>query len=424
MLLFKKNLNVENMESIEGIGAETEDIKINIDGEIIRFKEKVYIHKNRYYLSLSELISLKGGVLSEKSNSIKFILDNDIVSIKLSKGSWINKNKAAKKSFGTMKKPLFKENNSIYISLIDFTNILDLKTRWNSEEKTIKIYRDIDHVDVNSYARVGGQKGILRLEDIAIGGSGTEYDSNYLECTRYMGAYLGKKSVPYHVAWIPRYIDKQKNVDGDPSKENKFTFAEMIYTLDYLSFRSGVIGLHGYTHQREDEESGIGCEFGKDYPSVEELKERVEKAIKIAEYLDIKVEFFEAPHYVITLEQNKMLQKYFKYILNNYNCEEHLSNQIDIIKANDYKEAYYIPTPLYYVDDTTGDNMVRVIKNMDSHVFAGLFYHPIVEHTLMDFKEGENGYPLIEYKAESTMKKVIDALEGRGIHMLSVNEIG
>ena len=54
------------------------------------------------------------------------------------------------------------------------------------------------------------QKGLIRLEDVAIGGSGSEYDSNYLECTRYMGAFLGKRGVPYHVAWIPRYIDNKK----------------------------------------------------------------------------------------------------------------------------------------------------------------------------------------------------------------------
>ena len=49
--------------------------------------------------------------------------------------------------------------------------------------------------------------------------------------------------------------------------------------------------------------------------------------------------------------------------------------------------------------------MVKVIENMDNFIFAGLFYHPIVEHTLVEFKEDERGYPIMEYKFESTLKK-------------------
>lgn len=418
MFWFNKKLILEHIDTIN---PKEDNILINFEGNTLKLKNKIYICRNRYYIPFSEIISLNGGVIKEKGCNIKFNFQDEEFNLNTSNNTWINKK--FKREVNKLKKPLLKDGETIYISLVDFGNILNLKSRWNSENKSIKLYKDVDHKDVVPYVRNSKQKGLLRLEDVAIGGSGTEYDSNYLECTRYMGAFLGKRGVPYHIAWIPRYIDSKKNIDGDPSKKNSFPLAELIYTLDYLSFRRGIIGLHGYTHQRGDEESGIGNEFGADYPSIDELKERIEKALDIAKYLDIKIEFFEAPHYVITFEQNKVLQNYFKYIINNYKSEEHLSNQIDIVKANDYKEAYYIPTPLYYVDDRTGDNMVRVIENMDNFIFAGLFYHPIVEHTLVEFKEKEDGYPVMEYKFESTLKKVIKALEGRGVNMIEVSEI-
>lgn len=418
MFWFNKKLI---LEKIDTINPEEDNILINFEGNTLKLKNKIYIDRNRYYIPFNEIISLNGGSIEKKGCYIKVDFQEDKFILNTANNTWINKK--LKKNTNKLKKPLLKDGENVYISLVDFGNIFNLKSRWNSENKCIKLYKDIDHEEVTPYVRHSKQKGLIRLEDVAIGGSGSEYDSNYLECTRYMGAFLGKRGVPYHVAWIPRYIDNKKNIDSDPSKENSFSLAELIYTLDYLSFRRGIIGLHGYTHQRGDEESGIGNEFGAEYPSVDELKERIEKALDIAKYLDIKIEFFEAPHYVITFEQNKILQNYFKYILNNYKSEEHLSNQINIVKANDYKEAYYIPTPLYYVDDRTGDNMVKVIENMDNFIFAGLFYHPIVEHTLVEFKEDERGYPIMEYKFESTLKKVIKALEGRGVNMIEVSEI-
>lgn len=421
MFLFNNKIKIKDIGNGEGT---IDNIKINLEGNLLNLKKDRYIERNRYYIPLKEIASLSNGTFKRGINSVKFKIEKEKIIINISKNSWFKINIKTKEAHsGFLKKDLRVDNGEIYISLIDFSNILDLKSRWCSKEKLIKLHKDRDHEEVSEYIKKTSQKGILRLEDVSIGGSGKEYDSNYLECTRYIGAFLGARKVPYHVAWIPRYIDKKNNIDGDPSKEDKFTLAELVYTLDYLASRKGIIGLHGYTHQRDEEESGIGNEFGAEFPSVEELRDRIEKALKIAEYLDITVQFFEAPHYVITNEQNKELQKYFKYILNNYNCEEHLSNQFEIIKAKDHKESYYIPTPLYYVDDRIGDNMINVIKNMDEHIFAGLFYHPIVEHTLVDFKEGENGYSLMEYKIESTIKRVIEALEERGIDMIAVGDI-
>lgn len=79
------------------------------------------------------------------------------------------------------------------MSLIDFANMFDLKSRWNSKDKLIKLYNNKDMLDVKPYKGKGPQKGIIRFEDVASTGAGTEYDSQYLETIRVMGRYLGKK---------------------------------------------------------------------------------------------------------------------------------------------------------------------------------------------------------------------------------------
>ncbi len=51
---------------------------------------------------------------------------------------------------------------------------------------------------------------------------------------------------------------------------------------------------------------------------MEDLNTRVDKALQIAKDLDIKINFFEAPHYTINKAQNEALEKNFKYIFNDY----------------------------------------------------------------------------------------------------------
>ena len=235
-----------------------------------------------------------------------------------------------------------------------------------------------------------------------------------------MGRYLGKKNVPYHIAWIPRYIDPEKKIDNDPSKENNFANAELIYTLDFVSSHKGEIGLHGYTHQIGNTISGHGFEFGKYNPSVEDLKTRVDKALQIAKDLNIKINFFEAPHYTISKEQNEALEKNFKYIFNDYDENNHQSKPI---KSPTGSGSYYVPTPLYYIEGGKENDMLNKIKNMSNTTFAGMFYHPFLEAKLIDFKDGQDGYPEDNYKKTSIIQKVIDEFEKRNVSIISIEQV-
>lgn len=52
---------------------------------------------------------------------------------------------------------------------------------------------------------------------------------------------------------MPRYIDPSQNIDNSLADNMNMYNADFIYTLDYFTFRRGLIGLHGYTHQNGNE---------------------------------------------------------------------------------------------------------------------------------------------------------------------------
>ncbi|MGL5616975.1 MAG: DUF2334 domain-containing protein [Sarcina sp.] len=400
----------------ELLDIKTDDVKLKINGEIKALKNPIYISENRYYIPLTEIVKSNDGEIKKTKDSFKVkFLDKEVI---INKKSWIIEGKEEK-----LKKEFMNHKKNIYISLIDFTNIFDLDTRWDYENKTIICYKDNKNSNIKTYSGGGNIEGAIRFEDVTVDGTFNKKSSEYLECLRRMGKRLGDREIPYYVAWIPRYVNPKRNIDIDPTKVDSLPLAELIYSLDYLTFNKGYIGLHGYTHQIGDEISGVGSEFGNEYPSVEELNSRVKKALKIAEYLDIDISFFEAPHYLITLKQNQELEKNFKYIFNNYNCEVSLNNQSKIIKSPEGNESFYIPTPLYYVADGTGTEMVRKIERLSKDSFAGLFYHPFIELNLVEFTEDSKGNPEMIYKNKSILDKIINSLEKRNVKLIDFNDI-
>ena len=393
-----------------------DEIKINLNGKVQNLSFPIYLDKNRYLIPLNEIVNLNKGNLNIKEDLISLSLLNKNIDINFKNASWKDSNKEEI----PFKIPPIIKGNAVYVSLIDFSNMFDLKSRWIYKDKLIKLYTNKDMTDITPYKGKGTQKGIIRFEDVASSGTGTLEDSNYLESIRVMARYLGKKNVPYHVSWIPRYINPEKNIDNDPSKENNFANAELLYTLDYTSFNKGEIGLHGYTHQINNTISGHGFEFGKYNPSVEDLNNRVSKALAIAKYLNVDIKFFEAPHYTINKAQNEALEKNFKYIFNDY---DETKAQKKPIKSPTGSGSYYVPTPLYYIEGGKENIMINKIGKMSKNTFAGMFYHPFLETSLLEFKDGENGYPEDIYKKPSIIQKIVDEFEKKNVSLISIEEV-
>ncbi|MDR5588241.1 DUF2334 domain-containing protein [Clostridium aquiflavi] len=436
--LFKKGYELSNdYSTFKDFDMNKDEAKLKIDGKNLNFTLPIYLDKNRYYLPLNEIAyNLNGkGLKNEDILSLKI---NDLIySINLSNNTVKCPNKEFK-----LKKDLLNSENIYYICFSDFSNMLDLYTRWDKDNKIINCkinsseniknannevnnnnndnskntsdYTDIDNENT--------QIGLIRFEDICL--TSQSYDKNYFENLRVIGTYMNEKNIPYHIAWIPRYKNPNFKIDNNPLTKNNFEIAEMVYTLDYLKNNNAVIGLHGYTHQFGHHESAAGFEFGKFEPSPVVFREKIEKAIETASYLDIPINFFEVPHYEITQEQNKIAEEYFKILY--YPFNDYGVDNADLTKPqlSPYNNAsLYISTPLDYIAEGKEDLCLDRIKNADTSNMGSVFFHPSLENNFITLSEDSNGCPCFSYDDNSILKRLVTILEEKGFKMTKVTEL-
>ncbi|MBE6051652.1 MAG: DUF2334 domain-containing protein [Clostridium sp.] len=394
-----------------------ETLNINIDGSKLELTTPIYLEKNRYYLCLNELVDKLNGTLSNEDDILTISINNTTFTIDTNNNSISSSNKTT-----SLRQELKIQKPFYYIGFSDFAEGLNMYTSWNTDTKTIFCKTNgNDIANLQPYKPSIEQVGYLRLEDIDL--TTMPYDKEYLEKIRIIGNYLDKKQVPYHIAWIPRFVSPKNNIDVDPMSQNNFQNAEMVYTLDYFIQHSGLIGLHGYTHQFGNDESAIGCEFGPKAPSTNNFKEKIEKAIETAKYLNIPIDFFEAPHYEITAEQNKLAGNYFKILY--YPFKDKGQSAIDYTKpqVNPYNnKSYFISTALDYIHGNNIDGSINKIKHANKKNMGSLFYHPRLDFNFIKLSN-EGGIPSYTYDDNSTLKKAINALESVGFKMSKVTDI-
>jgi len=212
---------------------------------------------------------------------------------------------------------------------------------------------------------------------------------------------------------VPRYIDKAKGIDNDPSKTYNIYNADFIFTMDYLINKNGFIGIHGYTHQFKDSVSIDGVEFSEKYNIDEKnINQRLQLAIKCALDLDFKYTFFETPHYEATDFQHKIMEQYFKYIYEpNMNSKGRHS-------------SIYVPTPLNYVDGK-GDlnNMLRKIGNLRHNELGSFFYHPNIEFEYIKLDGNNDEYPAYKYDENSVLHQIFKVFDQKGYKFISILDL-
>lgn len=397
---------------------EKDNVTLYIDGVNIDFKLPVYIDKNRYYFSISDIVNSLGGKINK--------VDEDILKVTLKDKSYTINNRSntidtIKGENIPLKKQLINSNNFYFISFTDLSSMLNMNSYWNRDTKTILCKTNDSYFNnISKYTSKINTIGLIRLEDIT--SSLEDYDKDYFNKLRVMANYLHSKSVPYHIAWIPRSVDPIKNYDLDPLAQNSFILSEMIYSLDYFTSHSGVIGLHGYTHQSNKEISGVGTEFGSSHPSVERFNDRISKAVTTANELDIKIDFFEAPHYAITKDQNIAAEKMFKYLFYPFNDKGISFRDNTKPQLSPYNgTSYYYTTPLDYAP---GDNpylLLNNIRNSNTKNMGNLFYHPRLEFSYINYNLTDN-IPNFSYSEDAFMKKIINELENKGYNMIKITE--
>ncbi|MCR1934826.1 DUF2334 domain-containing protein [Clostridium tepidum] len=413
----KKNeqkIKEERYSNFSPLNLSKADIKLKYKGKILNLKLPIYMDKNRYYIPVNNVLDEFG---------IDYIVKDEKVHIE-SDGKKIDIGKTVANVLGEkykLRKDSILNKDIMYIYLFDFAKILGLKANWNESEKTIVLYKNKiqEKITNNKIKNPKVKPALVRLEDIT---SNQRYKTpEALEKLRIISDYLCSKKIPFHIAWVPRYLDPKNNIDDDASKDFNMHNANFIYTLDYFIDRGGIIGLHGYTHQAGDAASIDGIEFDGMTNNIEPvIRERVKKAIQCAKELDIPIGFFESPHYAATDEEMQIIEQYFNYM---YDPPKFASRNNIAKRQSKDRMVSYIPTPLDYVDGIKhADKVIENINNLDENTLGSFFYHPSIESSFIKLKNNKDGSIEYTYEDNSPLKNIIKAFEKNNYEFKKITE--
>jgi hypothetical protein len=378
------------------------NLEISFEEKPLKFISPIYRDINRYFLPLLELINQLGGELYIVASKINILF-------KEKSPIYID--------YETDDYKFTVVNSTLYLSLFDICRILNIKSMWDYDNISITLYWDRNKYESRTIPP--GRVALIRFEDVT---AGDEYlDSDNLEKFRVIADYMFSAGVPFHIAWIPRFIDPPNYIDNDISKDYSMPNANFLFTIDYLLNRNGIIGLHGYTHQYGHEVSADGTEFNEKRNNDEEsVRKRVEEAINTAKKLELPVKFFESPHYASTEFQQSIFEQYFDIIYEGY-----VGIWGDkIVKSPRNNRTLYIPTPLGYVDEKNGTKkMLKRINNLDKDTLASLFYHPNLDFEYIALENDTSGYPLSNYSENSPLHQIVKALFNKKCSFAKITDL-
>ena len=409
-----EELRAEEKQRILGtfkdLDMQKEGLNLSYGGKSLEITLPVYVNFNRYYIPFTELIYSIDGDQEVKDGLVEYKLKNKSLLI----NTVDNSCKSDSLEYVLRQKAIL-TGEILYLSLFDVTKILNLKTDWKYENKSIAFFNNIDNVAPEP-AGQSGKTALVRLEDFHVGQYRRE---DQLEKLRIMTDYLYSKNVPFHIAWIPRSVLPRAKVDIDMTVQYCMENANFLYTIDYFVEKNGVVGIHGYTHQHGDEDSGGGTEFSSRINASEkETRYRIEKAMEIAKKLDIPYYFFESPHYAATQFQLKLAEEYFDII---YQPRD--KYVVSHVKSGS-RTIKYVPTPLDFVHNKNhASKLLRDIDTLPSNALGSFFYHPDHEMEFIQLSKDEKGYPTYTYSDDGILKKIVHKLHSKGFKFEKITSL-
>ncbi|MBL4934130.1 DUF2334 domain-containing protein [Clostridium paridis] len=403
----KSSINSKTIDSLYKIN----NINIFYGNKKLFFKHSLYQKSQRYYIPISEFCTKMGAKLIESQEYFKIINKKD--SLLISKISNSIK-------YNNLSKPLRGDILSIgelsYLSISDIEEVFSLITYWDFENSKI-IFSPIERVSTSDN-KTGENIALIRLEDVVCGE--VYLDSTNLYKLKVLGNYMQKSNLKFSVAWIPRYKDPSEDIDNDLLTNINMENSAFINTLDYLIYRDGVIGLHGYTHQHGNERSVTSNELTRDYNTTEEEVTNILKSsIKTANLLNIPYNFFETPHYEATANQQKIIEKYFDYIYEPYVGKW---NKTPILSERNH-HTFYIPTPLSYIKDYDVAPLIRELNKKNTNILNSFFYHPCKEFDFIDIYSNYQGFILFYYSTKSPLSIISKTLEENNFVTIKITDI-
>ncbi|WP_297435399.1 DUF2334 domain-containing protein [uncultured Clostridium sp.] len=389
---------------------EITDIKMTLDGEKLELSN-MYELNQRYYLPIDEFLKIMGIEFTAKDDIYKF---KDIT-IDLNDNNFIKNG-----MLHSLRGDSITENGVRYISLNDLENILGIADFWDYDTKTINLFNKEEILEpLISRETLSGKAAMIRLEDVR---PGDEYVTNHgIQSMKASADYLYENGAKFHIAWIPRFKDPEKKIDNNLLVDRNMGNTQFVNMLDYILYRGGDIGLHGYTHQAGVYKSGIGSDLSTQFnPSEEETRKIVESSIETAKVLNIPYSFFESAHYHATKKQQAIIEEYVDACFEPYKI--YWNFQPVVSKRN--SSTIYVPAPLLYTKSDDGTDMAKKIennKNIDN-ILTAFYLHPTKEMKYFEFKV-EDGKLIIKHLDNSPLQNIINSLDETGHVTISINDL-
>ncbi|GAH39457.1 unnamed protein product, partial [marine sediment metagenome] len=240
---------------------------------------------------------------------------------------------------------------------------------------------------------------LLRLEDIS---PATE------NCNlRSINEFLKQKSVPYHIAVIPVYVNPKENL-----RENISEDPALVKILKSMQSNNAKLVLHGYTHQY-DGETAIDYEFWDELrnrpvkeDSEEFAQERVISALNLLRKAGLTTDIWETPHYTASDLDYKVFERIFPIIYD-------MRNGINVPFVFKRGNTIFSPIDLGYVSCPESINEIitkaRKIHDCFEDASVSFFYHPYL------FGNEELG--------KKSLEEMIDSLRDIGYQFRSIYDL-
>ncbi len=380
------------------------DIILRVEGHRIWLSKPIYAHLNRYYVPALSLSAQLGGI-------VKVV--EDTIHVKFHQKPMVVIDTKATTHQGYI------HRHEFYLSLYDACKIFGFISFWDYKSMTIALYPK-EEVQKEKAPPKEGRSALIRFEDITAGGS--YLDSDHLAKLRVIGDYMSQERFPFHIAWISRFMNPLQGIDNNLLTNFNMQNADFLFTLDYLIACGGCLGLHGYTHQYENEISAEGTEFSADRNTDPEIvRSRAQAAMNTAVKLQLPYSFFESPHYASTMEQQSIFEEYFDVM---YECYVGIWGTQTVMSQRNQR-TIYVPTPLGYVEEAQGalEAMLGRIHDVGESTLASLFYHPTIEFDSITIQKRVGDRPSITYALESPLHQIIAAIYEKGLSPCWVTDI-
>lgn len=382
------------------------DVSIKVFGNEFSCDD-IYMRALRYYVPLDKFSKTLGFNFHDSKDSITISKGDKIISLNKT-----NNTASIEQLEVPLRGNILPIKDKAYLSISDIENLFNLTTNFNFKQRTINFVEN-PIVQPSSGEDIAGRAALIRLEDF--GPSVFMQQEEIQEKFKVFADFLGSQKIKFHIAWVPRYVEPESNIDNDLLCNNSMGNIGFINMMDKLILRGAEVGLHGYTHQFGDETSFSGTEFSKNANSDEKsTRELLEKAIDTASALNIPVDFFESPHYKATKKQLKIIQEYFQYVYQP-------SSIINFTTLKLSGDNLYFPTPLSYVKDLEVKPILKGIKHPLPYQLTSLYYHPTKELDFIhvSFSDKDMTY---SYDDNGPMKQIVKALSENGFRTVHVTD--